>query len=159
MYLTEDEFKVLLGINDKLSNKGIEKKYGVKMGMNDPRIVSLAKKYGVDLYSEHLRKEISEKADLSKIKIVSKDNMPYFEYIDLELADYIDINKRDIEQLVNYFKNISNEKRTHTHRLYRTEDGLGTILYIKDLATSKISKIRANIDGDEYIGDDMIEVD
>ena len=158
MYLTKDEFKVLLGIRDGLTNKGIEEKYGVKMGMNDPRSVSLARKYGVDIYSPTLRKDIIEKADLSKVKIVSRKEMPYFEYIDSELADYIDINKRDVEQLVEYFKNLSNEPWVHTHRLYRTEDGLGTILYIRDLKTNKISKLRANIDGDDYIGDNMEEV-
>ncbi len=158
MYLTEDEFKVLLGIKDCLSNKGIEEKYGVKMGMNDPRIISLARKYGVDIYSDKMRFEIIEKADLSKIKIVTREEMPYFEYIDLELTDYIDINKRDVEQLVVYFKNLSDESWNHTHRLYRTEDGLGTILYIRDLKTNKISKLRANIDGDDYIGDDMVEI-
>ena len=94
MYLTEDEFKILLGIRDKLTNRGIEEKYGVKMGMNDPRIVALAKKYGINIYSNTLRKELVEKADLSKIKIVDKNDMPYFKYIDYELADYIDINKK-----------------------------------------------------------------
>ena len=159
MYLTEDEFKILLGIRDKLTNRGIEEKYGVKMGMNAPRIVALAKKYGINIYSNTLRKELVEKADLSKIKIVDKNDMPYFKYIDYELADYIDINKRDIEQLIEYFKYISNGKKYHTHRLYRTEDGLGTILYIQDLETGKTSKLRANIDGEDYIGDDMKEID
>lgn len=154
MYLTEDEFKVLLGIRDRLSNKKIEEKYGVKMGMNDPRIISLARKYGVDINSYTLKNDIIEKADLSKVKIVSKNEMPYFEYINSELADYIDINKRDVEQLVEYFKNLSNESLVHTHRLYRTEDSLGTFLYIQDLKTGEISKLRANIDGEDYIGDD-----
>lgn len=158
MYLTEDEFKILLGIKEDLTAKGIEEKYGIKMYTNDPRLVALAKKYGVDLESYTIKKDIKEKADLSKIKIVTREEMPHFKYIGYELADYIDINKRDIEQLVKYFKDKSSENSWHTHRLYRTEDGLGTILYIQDLKTGQLSKLRANIDGEDYIGDDMKEV-
>ena len=102
-----------------------------------------SKKYGVSLDSYTIRKDIREKADLSKVKIVSKAEMPYLKYINYELADYIDINKRDIEQLIKYFKNISNEDFWHTHRLYRTEDGIETSLFIKDLKTGNISRLRA----------------
>lgn len=152
MYLTEDEYKVLLGLKDGLNNTKIKEKYGVQMGMNDPRIISLARKYGIDIYNPEInfRKEIAEKADLSKVQIVSRKEMPYFEYIDLELADYIDINKRDIEVLVKYFKNIPNEDLQHTHRLYQTDDGLGTSLCIKDLKTGEMTRLRMAIDGEDY---------
>ena len=155
MYLTEDEFRILSGIKEGLTSQKIEEKYKIRMGMNDPRIVSLAKKYGVSISNPYKKKELREKSDLSKVKVVSKEEMPYFQYVDLELADYIDINKRDILCLVEYFKNISSEAWWNTHRLLRTEDGLGTSLYIKDLKTNEIKNIRTNIDGEDYIGDEI----
>ncbi len=155
MYLTDDEYKVLSGIIEGLPNHKIEEKYGIKMGTNDPRIVALMRKYGVNLYSDNYRKEIRDKADLSKTEVTEKEEMPYFEYIGSELADYIDINKRDVEQLVKYFSDKPDGQWTHTHRLYRTQDGLGTFLYIKDLSTGKMSKLRANIDGEDCLDDEI----
>lgn len=150
MYLTEDEFKVLSGIKEGLSHTEIKEKYGVQMYTNDPRISSLAKKYGVDIHCGNIRKGLIEKADMSKVEVVSKDEMPYFKYIDFELADYIDLCKRDVEKLSEYFKNRP-DNEYHTHRLWRTEDGLGTTLGIQDLATGEITKLHTFIDGCEMI--------
>ena len=158
MYLTDEEFKVLLGIKEGLSYGEIYHKYGVYMGMNDPRINSLLRKYCPE-FTPYYRTFLRQNVDLSKVKVVSKNEMPYFKYIENQLADYIDINKRDVEQLVEYFKNLSNEPWAPTHRLYRTDDGLSSAFYIQDLKTGKRSKLRINIDGDDYVGDELKELD
>ena len=151
MYLTEDEFKVLLGIRDRLTSSQMKEKYGIQMYTNDPRITSLAKKYGVFDCPGSIKSNIIEKADFSKIEVVSREEMPYFEYINYwELAEYIDISKREVDLLVEYFKNVSKEDSEKSYRLYKTEGGLGSSLYIRDLKTNKISRLRTFVDGEEY---------
>ena len=152
MYLTEDEFKVLLGIRDRLTNSQIKEKYGIQMYTNDPRITSLAKKYGVFDCTGSIKSNIIEKADLSKIEVVSKEETPYFEYINYwELANYINISKREVDLLMEYFKNVSKEDSEKRYRLYETEDGLGSSLYIRDLKTNNISRLRTFVDGEEFL--------
>ncbi len=147
MYLTEDEFKVLLGLKERLSNKQIEEKYGVQMGMNDPRVFALAKKYGVDTCNPYFYRQIAEKADLSKVQIVSRAEMPYFEYCYYELADYVDIDKNDAEKIWSYFKDLPDD--TPAQRLLKTEDGLGYCLRIKNLQTNQTTTIRIVADGED----------
>lgn len=151
MYLTEDEFKVLLGIRDCLTRSQMRDKYGIQMYTNDPRVFSLAKKYGVFNCTGSIKSNILKKADFSKIEVVSKEEMPYFKYINWELADYIDICKREVDLLMEYFKNVSQKDAEKNYRLYKTECGLGSSLYIRDSETNKISRLRTFADGVEFL--------
>ncbi len=143
MYLTENEYKVLLGIRNRLTNSQMKEKYGIHMFTNDPRVTSLAKKYGVFHCTDgSIKSNIMKKVDFSKIEVVPKEEMPYFQYVNMHLADYIDINKKDVNKLIKYFKTVPDNDLFYTHRLYRIEDGLGTELYIKDLKTGKMMLLR-----------------
>ena len=95
MYLTRDEFLILQGIKQKMTRGQIMETYGVAMYTNDPRITSLCQKYGVDICDINWRTQLSRKADLNKVEICTREDIPYFDYDRFELVKKIPISKAD----------------------------------------------------------------
>ena len=89
--------------------------------------------------------------DCRLVEIADRNNIPHYKYVGYELADWVNVNKRDVKELIKFFDKVEDYDIWWTHRLLRTYDGLGSSLYIKDLQTDKISKIRSVIDGLEYV--------
>ncbi len=75
MYLTKEEFIVLKGIKEGLVSHQIKEKYGISVGTIDPKMEALYAKYGAND-----KQDLVKKADLDKVEICEKENIPYFEY-------------------------------------------------------------------------------
>ena len=64
MHLTKEQFNILKSFKESLGYKEIEKKLDIRLYTNDPRVMSLYKKYNVVD-----RAELCKKADLDNIVI------------------------------------------------------------------------------------------
>ena len=152
MYLTPDEFKILNGIKMGLSNSEIEKKFKMRLYCNDPRLSSLYKKYGIKNKGKGLKYALFEKADLDFVKVVSIDEIPYFEYENTlgskipSLVKKIKITKKDVSNLFKYFRNVDDEDREF--ELIFDEDAFNMfkVLEIKDPLTGNKTEISSEAD-------------
>ena len=106
MFLTEEEFVILSSIKIGLSNPEIKEKFGIPLCTNDPRVDSLFQKYGAND-----KVELIENADLRKVEVCTKENIPYFEYDkDMQLVKKIPVCKKDVERLMKIFENVQDEE-------------------------------------------------
>lgn len=145
MYLTKDEFLFLSGIKQGKQPYDVAQMYNIPYGMNDPRIMSLKRKYGVSSLSE-----LRQKADLNKVVVCERNEIPYFKYDRYCLVDTIKIRKEDVKQLNIFFENIDDNEKDF--ELQRYDDGLGYSLNLVDSENNKKYNVRCVIDGEPENG-------
>ncbi len=149
MYLTKDEFIILSGLKQGYKLFQIGQEYNISIGMNDPRIVSLCKKYGVDNYNI---KALIQKADLNKAVVINNRNeIPYFQYNGYELVETVKICKKDIKELVVFFNNFVKDDDKY-YDIITYYDGLCSYIKLIDKENNKEYSIRTVIDGEEENG-------
>lgn len=141
MYLTENEVLILSGIKQGLRPYYAAKLHNIPFGMNDPRVTALLRKYGAKNLTE-----LREKADLNKVVVCSRDEIPYFKYYGYSLVDTIKICKEDVKQLNIFFEAIDENEKYF--ELQTDEDGLGRTLDIIDKEEEARYNIRWIIDGE-----------
>ena len=123
--------------------------YNIAVGMNDPRIVSLCKKYGIYNYNVN---ELIKKADLNKAVVINKrEEIPYFRYNGYELVDSIKICKKDIKELVVFFNNFVKDDDKY-YEMITYDDGFCSYLELIDKENNKKYTIRSIVDGEEKNG-------
>ena len=159
MYLTNDEFLMLQSIKQKLTRQQMKEiYYGITLYTNDPRVHSLCQKYGVDICDSNWRTQLSQKADLNKVEVCTREDIPYFDYDRLELVKKIPISKADVLQLLKAFETLDVFNDTDEYLLqYSPYDGLGSGIHLIDKNDVK-HHIRSWIDGDIYEGENETEV-
>ncbi len=151
MYLTEDEYKILCGLKERLNSQQIKEKYGLTVYFNDPRIGSLCKKYGVKDKSE-----LRDVADMDKVEVLSQDKIPYYTYEKADdnkevytLVNKIRVTKRDIERLYKFFDMVEDY---HEYELIYDDDffNMYKSLSVKRPITGEKFEISTLIDGQDY---------
>ncbi len=125
MYLTQEEFIILKCTQNGIDKQDMNKFLSKKICFNDPRIDALCQKYD----AEH-RGELLEKADIKKVEIRSRKNMPYFEYDDnMQLVKRIPMRKRDVNKLVKFFENVEDEYKEF--KITYSQNGCYFMRYMK----------------------------
>jgi len=153
MYLTEDEYKILCGIKEKLNSQQIKEKYGLTIYTNDPRIGSLCKKYGVKN-----KWELIDVANMKKVEVFAQDEIPYYTYEKIDdnkevytLVNKIKITKRDVRRLYEFLEKAPYDNE---YELIFDEDfyNIYKFLTVKNLSTGEKFEISTIIDGEDYTG-------
>ena len=150
MYLTEDEYKILCGLKERLNSQQIKEKYGLTVYFNDPRIGSLCKKYGVKDKSE-----LRDVADMDKVEVLSQDKIPYYTYEKADdnkevytLVNKIRVTKRDVRRLYEFLEKAPDDNE---YELIFDEDfnNIYKFLTVKNLTTGEKFEISTLIDGQD----------
>lgn len=108
MFLTKDEFIILSAIKIGLNNTDIKEKFGIELIKNDSRLNALYQKYGASSMDELL-----QIADLKKVEVLPKEKIPYYQYEGSELVHKIKFYKNDVVNLLNFFKNVSDNSKEY----------------------------------------------
>lgn len=115
MFLTKDEFIILSAIKIGLNNTEIKEKFGIELIKNDSRLNALYQKYGASSMDELL-----QIADLKKVEVLPKEKIPYYQYEGSELVHKIKFYKNDVVNLLNFFKNVSDNSKEY-ELIYRNK--------------------------------------
>ena len=148
MYLTEDEFLIFSAYKMGLTHSQTKEKLGITIYTNDTRVGNLCKKYGVN-GSKGLRMGLIEKADMKKMQVCKKDEIPYYQYENNgkfdELVHKIKITKNDVLMLAKYFEAVEDAEQEFELISYDDYFNFYNSLEIKNLKTGEKGEICNNV--------------